>query len=128
MKNIKNFMRALMFLIFFIASFCFYFLSLPLAGAALNPQAQQPQQIVIQGGTLIDGTAKEPIKDAVIIIEGNKIKTVSTKGKASYPKDTEIIDATGKTIIPGLMDLHVHLGTRPDKSLSADDFTRERLE
>ncbi|MBI4481546.1 MAG: amidohydrolase family protein [Acidobacteria bacterium] len=66
------------------------------------------QSIVIEGGTLIDGTGKPPLSDAVVIIEGNKIKTVSQKGKTPYPAGAQIIPADGKFILPGFVDMHIH--------------------
>lgn len=66
------------------------------------------QLTAIVGGTLIDGTGKGPLPEALIILEGDKIKTVSQKGKASYPPETQIINAEGKFILPGLIDMHVH--------------------
>lgn len=66
------------------------------------------QPIVLEGGTLIDGNGGKPLKDAVVLIEGNRFKAVSRKGKVSYPKDSKVIDARGKTLLPGLWDTHVH--------------------
>jgi imidazolonepropionase-like amidohydrolase len=68
---------------------------------------------VIQGGMLLDGTGKPPIKDGVVIIEGNKITKVGKKGKVDLPQggDVEFIDAGGKTIMPGMIDSHVHIYT-----------------
>jgi imidazolonepropionase-like amidohydrolase len=63
----------------------------------------------IVGGTIIDGTGSAPIKDGVILIEGNKIVAVGKKGQIMLPRDIREIDATGKYIIPGLMDGNVHL-------------------
>src|SRR5882672_40817 len=64
----------------------------------------QDQAIVIQGGTLIDGTGSAPRPNAVIVIEGNKIKAVGIKGEVAIPANAKVINATGKTILPGLID------------------------
>ncbi len=71
-------------------------------------QAQQPTTLVIEGGTLIDGNGGAPVQDAVIIIRGNRIDTVSRKGQASYPAGAEVLQADGKFIVPGLHDAHCH--------------------
>jgi hypothetical protein len=63
---------------------------------------------VVEGGRLVDGTGKKPLEDALVIIEGQKIKTVSQRGKTQYPKEAKVINAQGKTILPGLWDTHVH--------------------
>lgn len=66
--------------------------------------------LVIEGGTLIDGNGGAPLRDALIVIQGNTIKAVTRKGRASYPSDAQVFRADGKYIVPGLMDAHVHYG------------------
>jgi len=68
---------------------------------------------VIKGGILIDGTGNTPVKDAVIIIEGKTITTIGKKSEVMIPKgdNVETIEADGKTIMPGLIDSHVHIYT-----------------
>ncbi|MEW6207483.1 MAG: amidohydrolase family protein [Acidobacteriota bacterium] len=83
-------------------------ISLIISLLAAVPALSQRQDIkVITGATLIDGTARPPIKDAVIIIRGARIEQVGAK--IAIPKDAEVIDARGKFIIPGLADMHHHL-------------------
>lgn len=80
-------------------------------GMSLIPplaQGQEPAALVIEGGTLIDGKGGAPVPDALIIIRGNKIETVSRKGQASYPAGAQVLKADGKFILPGLMNSHVH--------------------
>jgi len=60
------------------------------------------------GGTLIDGYGSEPIKNSVIIIEGEKIKEVGTVKTLKIPKNAEVISTEGMTVLPGLWDMHVH--------------------
>lgn len=74
----------------------------------VNVQAQN--LVVISGATVIDGTGRAPIKNAVIVIEGNRITRVGAKNKIKLPKNAEIIDAAGKFVIPGLADMHIHPG------------------
>jgi len=64
--------------------------------------------LVIEGGTLIDGNGGPPVEDALIIIDGKHIRTVSTKGQARYPRDAQVLNADGKFILPGLHDSHCH--------------------
>ncbi len=64
---------------------------------------------VIKNALLIDGSGASPLADANILIEEERITAV---GKSvDIPKDAEVIDAGGKTVMPGLMDLHVHLAS-----------------
>ncbi|MSP37354.1 MAG: hypothetical protein EXR70_02520 [Deltaproteobacteria bacterium] len=71
--------------------------------------AQIITPLVIQGGTLIDATGREPIRDAIIVVEGERIKAVGKRGEIAIPRGAKIIDAKGKTILPGFIDGHCHL-------------------
>ena len=64
--------------------------------------------IVLEGGKLVDCTGNNPVENALVLIEGNRFKTISQKGKVSYPKEAKVINTEGKTLLPGLWDTHVH--------------------
>jgi imidazolonepropionase-like amidohydrolase len=61
------------------------------------------------GGTLIDGYGGEPVKNSVILIEGEKIIKVGQVGALQVPNGYEIISTEGMSVLPGLWDMHVHL-------------------
>jgi len=68
---------------------------------------------VLKGGVLIDGTGKTPLENAVVVIKGSKIVNIGEEGKIEIPPDANIITVDGHTIIPGLIDAHIHFtGTR----------------
>jgi hypothetical protein len=67
----------------------------------------QAQTLVIEGGTLIDGNGGQPLRNAVVVVEGNRITAVGRSGEVSYPADAETLDATGKFVLPGLWDAMV---------------------
>jgi hypothetical protein len=69
----------------------------------------QRTTLVLQGGTLIDATGRPPIEDAVIVVEGERIKAVGKRGDVAVPGGARVIDVKGKTILPGLIDGHCHL-------------------
>ena len=79
----------------------------------LSLSAQQPpprsRSLVLEGATLIDGTGRPPLADAVVVVEGTRITAVGTKGRVSYPANATVITLAGRTILPGLIDGHVHL-------------------
>jgi imidazolonepropionase-like amidohydrolase len=64
--------------------------------------------VALIGATLIDGTGRPALRDSTIIIEGNKIKEVGSKNQIKAPEKTAIVDLTGKTITPGIIDSHFH--------------------
>ncbi len=67
---------------------------------------------IIQGGTLIDGTGKPPFEDSIVVVQGSKITAIGKKGEVDLPggEKVEVIDAAGKTVMPGLIDSHLHIG------------------
>ena len=65
---------------------------------------------VILHGTLIDGNGGTPVSDSAIVIEGDYITAVGTAADISIPEGAQVIDATGKFIIPGLIEGHAHYG------------------
>lgn len=66
-------------------------------------------ETVVRGGTLIDGTGRAPLERSVITLEGNRIKSVGRVGDISISPDAVVIDASGKFVLPGLIDMHAHL-------------------
>lgn len=75
---------------------------------ALAPLAQA-QRVAMVGGTLVDGTLSDPIRDSVILIEGERIVAVGTVKTLPVPADATVISTEGMTVMPGLWDMHVHL-------------------
>ena len=73
-------------------------------------QAQQQATLVIDGGTLIDGSGGAPVPNALIIIQGNRITNVSRKGQISYPSTAQVIHADGKFILPGFWEAETVYG------------------
>lgn len=71
--------------------------------------AELEPTLAIVGGWLIDGTGHVPYDDAVVLIAGDKIKAVGRRGRIAIPPGVDIIDAQGKTILPGIIDAHNHL-------------------
>ncbi len=61
----------------------------------------QSDPLVISGGTLIDGNGGPPLQDALVIIKQGRIDQVSQMGRLSIPQGAQVIDARGKTILPG---------------------------
>ena len=74
-----------------------------------SPLQSAPQVVAIVGGTIIDGTGGSPIKGGIIIMKGNRIDAVGSQSLLKVPNGAQIIDASGKYIIPGLMDANTHL-------------------
>src|SRR3954453_15181412 len=85
-----------------------FLITVMLALAPLKPtQAQAPSTLVIRGATIIDGLSDAPLRDRALLIEGNNIRGL-LPADAAVPAGAQVIDLSGKFIIPGLFDTHVH--------------------
>ena len=73
---------------------------------ALNAQARAKALV---GGTMIDGFGGAPVRNSVILIEGQRIRAIGTVGTLAVPAGAEVISTEGMTVLPGLWDMHVHL-------------------
>lgn len=82
---------------------------------------------VLFGATLIDGTGKPPLDKAVVIIDKNKIQTVGQAEEVETPVDAEIIDITGKTLIPGLIDCHIHMDLHGLANTYEENLVEDKL-
>src|SRR6059036_3869047 len=70
--------------------------------------------IAIVGATLIDGTGAPPVTGATVVIENGRFTAVGPTASTPSPPGAEVVDARGKFVIPGLVDMHVHVYT-PEK-------------
>jgi enamidase len=71
--------------------------------------AQSGHVVVITDATVIDGTDAQPLEDAVIVIENGRIASVGPRSGARIPDGAERKDLSGLTVLPGLIDSHVHI-------------------
>ena len=75
----------------------------------VKPGPRGPEgTIVLRGGRIFDGTGA-PAREGTLVIERNKIAKILPAGATDWPKDAQVIDVSGKTVLPGLIDLHTHL-------------------
>ncbi len=79
---------------------------------------QTPQETVYAGATLIDGRGSVPVTDSVVIVKGRRIVFAGPRNAAVIPGAANVVDLRGKWLIPGLIDMHVHL----DEDISPSAF------
>ena len=82
------------------------FLALALAASTLG--AQSPRRIALVGGTLIDGNGGPPIRNSVILVDGERISAIGTVDSKPVPAGYQVISTEGMSVLPGLWDMHVH--------------------
>jgi imidazolonepropionase-like amidohydrolase len=78
-----------------------------------EPHGQRPQSQArlkaLVGGTLVDGFGGRPVRNSVILIDGDRITAVGVQGGLAIPAGAEVISTEGMSVLPGLWDMHVHL-------------------
>ena len=86
------------------------------------------QVTVLQHATVIDGTGGAPIADATIVIADGKIRDIGPSSSVKAPESAEVVDLSGKTIMPGIINLHGHVGLAKGLSQDMKNYTRENAE
>ena len=72
-------------------------------------QSPAPKRIAFVGGMLLDGYEAPPIHHAAVLVEGNRIVQAGPASEVKIPADAVVIDTSGQTMMPGLIELHAHL-------------------
>ena len=84
-----------------------------LAGLAASARAAEPgppkPTLALVGGQVIDGYEGPPLHDGVVLIAGERIVAVGPRSEVAVPPGVTVIDTRGMSVLPGLMDMHVHL-------------------
>jgi imidazolonepropionase-like amidohydrolase len=103
-------------------------LSSALAGVAHAGPAAVP--VILEGARLIDGTGKPARDNVALVIDGDKITAIGTAGKLAHPKGARVVDVRGRTIMPGLISAHSHVGlvNATGTANAADTYTREAVQ
>ncbi len=85
-----------------------------LLSAALLPAtapllAAQEGTLILAGGMLLDGYEAPPLHDAAVVVRGDRIAWVGPRSELTIPQGARVIDTGGRTMLPGMVDLHVHV-------------------
>ena len=82
--------------------------------AAAGVGAQAPP-VAIDGARLIDGTGAPPVDDAIVVIAGDRIAAAGPRASVRIPPGAAVVDARGRVVLPGLVDVHCHINQPPDE-------------
>lgn len=82
----------------------------PAAGTAGGSRA-----LAIVGAQLVDGTGADPVPDAVVVVRGGRIAAAGSRAGTAIPAGAEIVDAAGRTVMPGLVETHAHYNGEPER-------------
>ena len=94
--------------------------------ATIQGQTSSPP-ILFEGGRIIADARRPPIENAALLVDRGRVINVGRRGDVKAPSGATRVDFTGKTIIPALIDAHVHLGYQVGLNFAAENFTRETL-
>ena len=92
-----------------VTGVCLWLILLLAILPSTSSQTQTKNVKALVGGTLIDGFGGPPLRNSVVIVEGERIKAVGQVGTLAVPRDAEVISTEGMSVLPGLWDMHVHL-------------------
>lgn len=97
--------------------------------AALLPAASLAAETkVLRGFTLIDGTAKPPLPGAALVVVDGRIRWAGPESQLKVPAGAEVIELRGKFVMPGIINLHGHLGNTVGLAQDPKNFTRANVE
>ncbi|MBA3714142.1 MAG: amidohydrolase family protein [Pyrinomonadaceae bacterium] len=105
-----------------------YFLLLPgshSTGRQANPSTPALKAFI--GARIIDGTGRAPIENGVVVVRNGRIEAVGASGQVKVPAGAERIDVSGKTIIPGIINTHGHVGATRGLLSKPEYYTRENI-
>ena len=77
--------------------------------AMLLATGAQARTLALVGGTLIDGYGGPPLRNSVVLVEGERVAAVGQVGTLAVPAGAEVVSTEGMSVMPGLWDMHVHL-------------------
>jgi imidazolonepropionase-like amidohydrolase/Tol biopolymer transport system component len=79
--------------------------------------------LALKGARIVTMKGDEVIEEGTILIENNKIIAIGKAAEMTIPDQARVIDVTGKTIMPGIVDVHAHLRTSPDGISPQQDWS-----
>jgi len=99
-----------------------------LAALSLGVAPAAAETTVLRGVTLIDGTGRSPLPDAALVLRDGRIAWVGPTRALTVAPGAEVIDLQGKYVMPGLIDLHTHVGITIDIRQDIGNYTRDAVE
>ena len=87
------------------------------------PESASSGSLVLRGGRVWDGTGSAA-RSATVVITGNRITAILPPGATTWPREARVIDVAGKTVMPGLIDLHTHIDYRTSGNSEARAWSR----
>jgi len=95
---------------------------------SIHPVLADEKTFAFSGARIIDGNGGPPIENGILVVDGDRVAAVGVVGEIPIPKQAEVVDLTGRTVIPGLISAHSHLGlVHGASAASPENYTRENV-
>ena len=105
-----------------------WLVSLLLIGTVLTPaQSSRPVARAFVGARIIDGTGRPPVENGVLLVRNGRVESIGPASKIKLPPGTERVDVSGRTIMPGLINAHGHVGATKGLQPGPEVYTQENL-
>src|SRR5712691_4726869 len=98
-----------------------------LAALASSDAKSQTAVTVYEGARLITGDGGAPIENSAFVVDNNRFAAVGGRGEVAVPRGATRVDLSGKTVIPGLIDAHSHIGYMKNLTSGPQNYTRENI-
>src|SRR3954469_11990691 len=96
--------------------------------AALLAFAQAPGRVVVyEGARLIPGDGRAPVENGALVVRAGRISAVGAAGSVNVPGGAAHVDLTGKTVMPAMINAHVHVGYEGYTSWGAANYTPQNV-
>ncbi|MEX1238823.1 MAG: amidohydrolase family protein [Cyclobacteriaceae bacterium] len=93
--------------------------------ACRSAEQAPPSFTAFTGARIIDGSGAAPVANGVLLIQNGQVFAIGPRGDITIPENTTVIDVSGKTIIPGIINGHGHVGNT--KGIEGGHYSRENL-
>lgn len=90
------------------------------------PEAPRPERLAIRAAQLIDGSGAPPLRDAVVLVEGERI--VAVGARSEIPEGVPTLDLGGATLLPGLIDCHTHIASGDPADYYESTFRKSHVD
>lgn len=102
-------------------------LILPAIGCGGAPDQRVPGLKVFTGARIIDGTGREPVENGVLVVRDGRIEAAAPGGEIQIPRGAEEVSLSGRTVIPGIINSHGHVGGTLGLRSGPDVYSEENI-
>jgi imidazolonepropionase-like amidohydrolase len=106
---------------------CFFILSAVGGTGSAAPQSNDSAPVLYEGARLILGDGGTPIESGAFLVQNGRITAIGARGSVTTPKSARHVDLSGKTVMPAMINVHVHIGYEGFTSWGAANYTPQNV-